>query len=56
MIIGIAIMAVDHVMAWKGRFTAEWYTPGRDHGPLLALRRLVWIFLFPLLYLIAGAH
>jgi cytochrome c oxidase subunit 3 len=56
MIVGIAIMAVITWMAWKGRFTAEWYTPVEIMGLYWHFVDLVWIFLFPLLYLIAGAH
>jgi cytochrome c oxidase subunit 3 len=56
MIIGIAIMAVITWMAWKGQFTAEWYTPVEIMGLYWHFVDLVWIFLFPLLYLIAGAH
>ncbi len=56
MIVGIAIMAVITWMAWKGRFTAEWYTPVEVMGLYWHFVDLVWIFLFPLLYLIGGAH
>jgi len=56
MIVGIAIMAVITWMAWKGRFTAEWYTPVEIMGLYWHFVDLVWIFLFPLLYLIGGAH
>jgi cytochrome c oxidase subunit 3 len=56
MIVGIAIMAVITWMAWKGQFTAEWYTPVEIMGLYWHFVDLVWIFLFPLLYLIAGAH
>ena len=56
MIVGIAIMAIITRMAWKGQFTAEWYTPVEIMGLYWHFVDLVWIFLFPLLYLIAGAH
>ena len=50
-------MAVDRV-AWpaKGQFAAEWYTPVEIMGLYWHFVDLVWIFLFPLLYLIGGAH
>ena len=56
MIIGIAIMLVIARMAWKGRFDAQWYTPVEVMGLYWHFVYLVWIFLFPLLYLIPGAH
>lgn len=56
MIIGIAILAVITRMAWKGRFNAQWYTPVEVMGLYWHFVDLVWIFLFPLLYLIGGAH
>ena len=56
MIVGIVIMAVIARMAAKGEFTAEWYTPVEVMGLYWHFVDLVWIFLFPLLYLIAGAH
>ena len=56
MIIGIAIMLVIARMAWKGKFDAQWYTPVEIMGLYWHFVDLVWIFLFPLLYLIPGAH
>jgi cytochrome c oxidase subunit 3 len=56
MIIGISIMAVVVRMAAKGSFNAKWYTPVEIMGLYWHFVDLVWIFLFPLLYLIGGAH
>jgi cytochrome c oxidase subunit 3 len=56
MIVGIAIMLVIAWMAWKGKFDATWYTPVEIMGLYWHFVDLVWIFLFPLLYLIGGAH
>jgi cytochrome c oxidase subunit 3 len=56
MIVGIAIMAVIVYMAWKGKFDAQWYTPVEIMGLYWHFVDLVWIFLFPLLYLIGGSH
>jgi len=56
MIVGIAIMLVIARMAWKGKFDAQWYTPVEIMGLYWHFVDLVWIFLFPLLYLIPGAH
>jgi cytochrome c oxidase subunit 3 len=56
MIVGMVIMAIIARMAAKGQFTAEWYTPVEIMGLYWHFVDLVWIFLFPLLYLIGGAH
>ena len=50
------ILATIAWMAWKGRFSPQWYTPVEITGLYWHFVDLVWIFLFPLLYLIAGAH
>ncbi len=55
MIIGIAILFVITWMAWKGRFSPEWHAPVELFGLYWHFVDIVWIFLFPLLYLI-GAH
>jgi cytochrome c oxidase subunit 3 len=52
MIIGIGIMAVLTVMAWRGRFTRAYHTPVEVSGLYWHFVDIVWIFLFPLLYLI----
>ena len=55
MVVGIGIMAVMLAMAWKGRFNAEYYGPVEVSGLYWHFVDIVWIFLFPLLYLL-GAH
>jgi len=52
MVIGIGIMAVLFVMAFKGRFTRAYHTPVEISGLYWHFVDIVWIFLFPLLYLI----
>ncbi len=52
MIIGFGLMAVITWMAWKGRFSKEWYTPVEMSGLYWHFVDIVWIFLFPLLYLV----
>jgi cytochrome c oxidase subunit III len=52
MIIGFFIMAVIAWMAHKKRFTPEWYTPVEISGLYWHFVDIVWIFLFPLLYLV----
>lgn len=52
LIIGIGIVAGTAVLAWRGRFTAETYEPVEVVGLYWHFIDVVWIFLFPLLYLI----
>jgi cytochrome c oxidase subunit 3 len=55
MIIGIGLLAVLSVMASRGRFSAGYNTPVEVVGLYWHFVDLVWIFLFPLLYLL-GRH
>jgi cytochrome c oxidase subunit III len=55
MIIGFGILSVITWMAYKRRFSPEWYTPVEMSGLYWHFVDIVWIFLFPLLYLL-GAH
>ena len=52
MIIGIGIMLVITWMAYKGRFDEHYYTPVEMAGLYWHFVDIVWIFLFPLLYLV----
>ena len=55
MVIGIGIMTVILIMAWRGRFGPGYYTPVEVSGLYWHFVDIVWIFLFPLLYLL-GFH
>ena len=55
MVVGIGLMLVVLAMAWRGRFSASYYTPVEVSGLYWHFVDIVWIFLFPLLYLL-GAH
>ncbi len=52
MIVGVVLMAVITWMAWIGKFDAQWYTPVEMSGLYWHFVDIVWIYLFPLLYLI----
>ena len=56
MVIGFGLLSVIAWMAWKGRFSAEWNTPVEMSGLYWHFVDIVWIFLFPLLYLVDRAH
>ncbi|MEP6995964.1 MAG: cytochrome c oxidase subunit 3 family protein [Acidobacteriota bacterium] len=55
MIIGIGIVSTLLVMAYRGRFSPGYYSPVEVSGLYWHFVDIVWIFLFPLLYLI-GRH
>jgi cytochrome c oxidase subunit 3 len=56
MVIGFGILSVIAWMAHKKRFSPEWYTPVEMSGLYWHFVDIVWIFLFPLLYLVDRAH
>lgn len=55
MIIGLGLMAWLGWRAWRGEFTGEYYAPVEMSGLYWHFVDIVWIFLFPLLYLL-GRH
>ena len=55
MVIGIVMMAIILRMAAKGAFTPEYFAPVEVAGLYWHFVDIVWIFLFPLLYLL-GRH
>jgi cytochrome c oxidase subunit 3 len=55
MVVGIGIMLVILWMAWKGTFGPDYYGPLEVSGLYWHFVDIVWIFLFPLLYLL-GFH
>ena len=52
MIVGIVILFIITWMAHKGRFDSEWHAPVEMTGLYWHFVDIVWIFLFPLLYLV----
>jgi cytochrome c oxidase subunit 3 len=55
MVIGLGIMLVMLGLAWRGTITPEYYSPIEISGLYWHFVDIVWIFLFPLLYLL-GRH
>ena len=55
MIIGIAILLPIMYQAWRGAYSPEYHAPVEIFGLYWHFVDIVWIFLFPLLYLL-GAH
>ena len=55
MIIGVGILAVITFRAYRGSFSPDYYSPVEISGLYWHFVDIVWIFLFPFLYLI-GHH
>lgn len=55
MVIGVGILGVLTILAWRKHFSSVYYTPVDITGLYWHFVDIVWIFLFPLLYLI-GRH
>jgi len=55
MICGIGVLAALLLPAWRGRYNSEYHNPLECTGLYWHFVDIVWIFLFPLLYLL-GAH
>jgi cytochrome c oxidase subunit 3 len=53
MIIGLVMLGIMVVMARRGRFTAEYYAPLELSGLYWHFIDIVWVFLYPLLYLVS---
>ncbi len=53
MIIGCGLFSVLAVLAWKGHYSPGYYTPIENAGLYWHLVDIIWIYLFPLLYLIS---
>ena len=51
--IGVVALTVLSWQAWRGKFSAEYYTPVEVGGLYWHFVDVVWVFLFPLLYLVA---
>ncbi|MGH7802008.1 MAG: cytochrome c oxidase subunit 3 family protein [Thermodesulfobacteriota bacterium] len=50
---GVLVLTFVLVLSFKGRFSEKYYTPVELGGIYWHLVDLIWIYLFPLLYLIA---
>lgn len=56
MVIGIGVLSLLLLLAWQGRFSPDYYSPVELTGLYWHFVDIVWIFLFPLLYLIGRHH
>jgi cytochrome c oxidase subunit III len=53
MVVGIGLLAWLFVNAWRGKYTEAYFTPVEVSGLYWHFVDVVWIFLFPTLYLVA---
>lgn len=56
MIVGIGVLTVLTIMAGRGKFTSQYFAPLEISGLYWHFVDIVWIFLFPLLYLAGGRY
>jgi cytochrome c oxidase subunit 3 len=56
MLIGVGLVSVIAYQAWKGRYNAHYYTPVENVGLYWHFVDIVWIYLYPLFYLISKIH
>jgi len=56
MIIGVGLFSGLAYQAWKGRYDRNYNTPVENAGLYWHFVDVVWIYLFPLLYLISRHH
>lgn len=56
MVIGVGLVAFIAYEAWKGRYGAHYYTPVENVGLYWHFVDIVWIYLYPLFYLISHIH
>jgi cytochrome c oxidase subunit 3 len=55
MVIGVGVLAVLFIQGWRGHFSSAYHTPVELSGLYWHFVDIIWIFLFPLLYLL-GLH
>jgi len=56
MVVGVGIMLTLLFQAYAGKYTPDYYTPVDVGGLYWHFVDIIWIFLFPLLYLIGRHH
>ncbi|HUJ31864.1 MAG TPA: cytochrome c oxidase subunit 3 family protein [Candidatus Acidoferrum sp.] len=56
MVVGLGILTVLVIMTARGRFSPRYYAPLEISGLYWHFVDIIWIYLFPLLYLIGGRY
>lgn len=52
-LIGMVAISILAVKTWRGKYSDAWYTPIENVGLYWHVVDVIWIFLFPLMYLIS---
>ena len=56
MLIGVALVGFIAFLGWHGRYGPDYYNPVENTGLYWHFVDIVWIYLYPLLYLISHRH
>ena len=56
LIIGIGVVGVIAFFSWKGHYPPQYHTPVENVGLYWHFVDIVWVFLYPMLYLVAHRH
>lgn len=56
MLVGIGLVSAVAYFAWKGHYTPEYHNPVETVGLYWHFVDIIWIFLYPLFYLISHKH
>jgi len=56
MIVGVGLVSFIAYFAWKGHYTPAYHNPVENVGLYWHFVDIIWIFLYPLLYLISHRH
>jgi len=56
MLIGVGLVSWIAYQAWKGRYHSAYYTPVEVVGLYWHFVDIIWIYIYPLLYLISHKH
>jgi cytochrome c oxidase subunit III len=56
MVVGVGILSVLLVLGWKGHYGPDHFNAVETAGLYWHFVDIIWIFLFPLLYLIGGRY
>jgi cytochrome c oxidase subunit III len=51
-VVGMTVLGITALKSWRGAYSAEYHTPVELAGLYWHLVDLIWIFVFPLIYLI----
>lgn len=54
-LIGVVLLLVMAIRTWRGTFSSAYYTPIEITGLYWSLVDIVWIFVYPAIYLVGGA-